>query len=153
MAFFIWIIIIIACIVYSSKKAEKAARGSREANKPGKPAARQTPVRGTETNAVPRQQAAAKVQAPKANASSTMDYLQEKADKDDLQERRRQQAEESERRQQSGNRMLARRPDDEGRWSQGEHVVICSYCNAENVVSDRSANGYCCYFCWEPLQD
>ena len=83
-----------------------------------------------------------------SSSTSTTAYLERKAKED-----ARDHAQEKREEQETGGRMVGVRYYEWDSIPKGNRVVKCSYCGAENLISERyKPNRYTCYFCREILE-
>lgn len=91
------------------------------------------------------------IEEAREDGNSTTAYLMEKAEAD-AREHAQEKLEEQKRLHETrGGLAVALRHLDGDRIPQGNRVVCCGYCGAENLVPMVPRTRYSCYFCREPL--
>ena len=86
-------------------------------------------------------------------STSTTAYLERKAKEDARDHAQEKREEQARLHQETGGRMVGVRYYEWDSIPKGNRVVKCSYCGAENLISERyKPNRYTCYFCREILE-
>lgn len=84
-------------------------------------------------------------------SQSTIARLQSKREENDRKQQIEEEREIREKRSEYASRNSGRNGDRNPEIRPGEKIVVCSYCGAKNIVLQRSAQKYTCYFCREDL--
>ena len=88
-----------------------------------------------------------------SSSTSTTAYLERKAKEDARDHAQEKREEQARLHQETGGRMVGVRYYEWDSIPKGNRVVKCSYCGAENLISERyKPNRYTCYFCREILE-
>ena len=147
--FFIFMIWFIMRIVKNKQKAagQNDPKQTQGSNTPGSAATRTGSTYSTAVGS------AKKSAYESAMAFQKTAYLERKAKEDARDHAQEKREEQARLHQETGGRMVGVRYYEWDSIPKGNRVVKCSYCGAENLISERyKPNRYTCYFCREILE-